>query len=154
MRFLSVVFLFITGSLFAQHTITGLVVDAETGEPLLGAHVYLLNNWRVGATTDLEGKFAFELTDESMSDTLIVSYIGFQEKQVPLNKASKIKLKPVTVVGETVTVTAKPLIAEEFKYQKINKIEIYTNPAAKADPLLAVTSLPSSTTTDESAISV
>ena len=34
---------------------------------------------------------------------------------------------------------------------EIKKIDIYTNPSAKADPILAVNSLPSSTTTDESA---
>ncbi|MEM9895840.1 MAG: TonB-dependent receptor plug domain-containing protein, partial [Bacteroidota bacterium] len=50
-----------------------------------------------------------------------------------------------------VTVTAKSLVAEEFQYMEINKIDIYTNPAAQADPLLAVNSLPSATTTDESA---
>ena len=138
-------------SLSAQHSITGKVVDAETGDALLGAHVYLVNNWRNGAITDLEGTFSLDLISHDLGDSLIVSFVGFKEMLVPLSEASLIEMSPMKVIGKTVVVTAKPLIAEEFKYQQISKLEIYTNPAAKADPILAVNSLPSSTTTDESA---
>ncbi|MEM9675818.1 MAG: hypothetical protein AAF992_24725, partial [Bacteroidota bacterium] len=43
------------------------------------------------------------------------------------------------------------LVAEEFSIKKIEQLEIYMNPNAKADPLLAVNSLPAATTLDESA---
>jgi len=145
------IFLMLTQSLRAQHTITGKVVDAETGEALLGAHVYLVENWRKGAITDLEGNFSFDLTGEDLLDSLIISYVGFQEKVVSLDAATIIEMSAVQVEGKTVVVTAQPLIAEEFKFQKISKLDIYTNPAAQADPILAVNSLPSATTTDESA---
>lgn len=151
MRLLSVVLFLWSFLLHSQYSITGKVVDAETGEALLGAHVYLLNNWKVGAITDLEGGFTLTLGTEDLSDSVVVSYVGFQERLVSLKETTIIEMEPLRVIGKTVVVTAKPLIAEEFKYEKINKIEIYTNPAAKADPLLAVASLPSSTTTDESA---
>jgi len=52
---------------------------------------------------------------------------------------------------EGVVIKAEKLAAEEFTSTKLNRLEIYTNPSAKADPLLAVNSLPSATTTDESA---
>ncbi|WP_425392886.1 carboxypeptidase-like regulatory domain-containing protein [Ekhidna sp.] len=147
----SILISFACFSTYAQQSIAGKVVDAEQGEGLIGAHVYLLNNWRTGATTDVDGVFSLTIAEEDKGDTLVVSYVGFQEQLVPLSEGITIRLEPLQLEGETVVVTAKPLIAEEFKYMEIKKIEIYTNPAAKADPLLAVNSLPSSTTADESA---
>ena len=135
---------------FAQ-TVKGRVFDSDTREPLIGAHAYLLNNWRKGAIADLEGQFELILEADEMQDSLIISYVGFREIVVPIQSSMEILLDPIETKGETVVVTAKPLISEEFKYMEIKKLDIYTNPAAKADPILAVNSLPSSTTTDESA---
>lgn len=135
----------------AQQIITGQVVDAQSNEALIGAHVYLLKNWRKGAITNIEGKFSLELEKPDLSDSLIISYVGFKEVLIPVSNVGVITLQAIETEGETVVVTAKPLIAEEFKYLEIKKIEIYTNPSAKADPILAVNSLPSATTTDESA---
>ncbi len=138
-------------ALFCQGVIEGRVIDSDTKEPLIGTHVYLLSNWRKGAITDADGRFELILVSEDMKDSLIVSYVGFREMLLPVQSHMEIELDPVEAQGETVVVIAEPLISEEFKYVEIKKIEIYTNPAAKADPILAVNSLPSSTTTDESA---
>lgn len=135
---------------FAQ-TVKGRVLDSDTREPLIGAHAYLLNNWRKGAIADVEGQFELVLEANELTDSLIISYVGFREVVVPIQSSMEIILDPIETKGETVVITAKPLIAEEFKYMEIKKLDIYTNPAAKADPLLAVNALPSSTTTDESA---
>ncbi len=147
----SILLLFISSSLFSQYAASGRIVDSKSKEGLIGAHVYLLKNWRKGAITDVEGRFSLDLEKADMEDSLIVSYVGFREQIVPVSTTMNIELIEIQTVGETVVVTAKPLIAEEFKYMEIKKIDIYTNPAAKADPILAVNSLPSATTTDESA---
>ncbi|MEQ9402733.1 MAG: carboxypeptidase-like regulatory domain-containing protein [Cyclobacteriaceae bacterium] len=136
--------------LSGQNLITGKVVDMESGEGLIGAHVYLLRDWRKGTTTGMNGNFELATAFSSL-DSLVVSFIGFQEALVPVSSAGFIRLKAFEMEGAEVVITAKPLIAEEFKYLKINKLDIYTNPAAKADPVLAVNSLPAATTTDESA---
>lgn len=136
---------------FSQQLIKGQVIDAGSGEDLIGTHVYLLSNWRRGAITDIEGRFSLELNQTEMNDSLIVSYVGFREVVIPISENIIIELEAIETSGETIVVTANPLIAEEFKYIEIRKIDIYTNPSAKADPILAVNSLPSSTTTDESA---
>ncbi|MEO9482408.1 MAG: carboxypeptidase-like regulatory domain-containing protein [Ekhidna sp.] len=135
----------------SQHQVKGRIIDSESKEGLIGAHVYPLKNWRKGVITDIDGRFSLELDKLDMQDSLIVTFIGFQEQVVPISDNLTITLIELETVGETVVVTAKPLIAEEFKYMEIKKLDIYTNPAAKADPILAVNSLPSSTTTDESA---
>ncbi len=135
--------------IYAQQSITGKVVDAETGEGLVGAHVYFPEDWRNGVITGLDG--VFTLKSDTSGSGLIVSYIGYQEYFGPLEPNGIITMKQLMIKGEEVVITAAPLVAEEFRYDKINKFEVYTNPAAKADPILAVNSLPSATTTDESA---
>ena len=143
--------LLITFLASAQRIVKGKVIDQQTKEGLIGAHVYLLNNWRKGAITGMEGEFSLDLSPAELQDSLIVTYVGFQERMTAIQTSMVIELTEMETAGETVVVTAKPLIAEEFKYMEIKKIDIYTNPAAKADPILAVNSLPSATTTDESA---
>ncbi|MEO1256700.1 MAG: carboxypeptidase-like regulatory domain-containing protein, partial [Bacteroidota bacterium] len=136
---------------FSQSLVTGRVTDVDTSEPLIGAHIYLIHDWRKGAVTDINGEFQLALEKKDLRDSLIISFVGFSERILPIRPEMDIQLDPIKIEGETVVVTAKPLISEEFKYVEIKKLEIYTNPAAKADPILAVNSLPSATTTDESA---
>ncbi len=136
----------------AQKLLQGIVTDESNNEPLVGANIYLLNNWRVGTSTGLEGEFQISIPAKDDLDTLVISFVGYQEKLIPLSGYyGNIKLSPFNDKLDEIVVSATPLIAEEFKYQKINKIEIYTNPSAKADPILAVNSMPSATTADESA---
>ena len=140
--------------IWAQQRISGKVLDQQTGEPLVGAHVYLLKNWKIGTATDTTGGFALRVPATVEEDSLIISYLGYQEFSIKLQTARERELyhlQTTSALWQEVVVTAKPLIAEEFKYVKIQKMQIYTNPAAKADPILAVNSLPAATTIDESA---
>ncbi|MCP3931436.1 MAG: TonB-dependent receptor [Bacteroidetes bacterium] len=57
---------------YAQSTLKGKVIDAESGDPLIGAHVKT-ENIDEGAITDIEGEF--ELT--TAAARLEVSYIGY-----------------------------------------------------------------------------
>lgn len=135
----------------SQSEIRGKVVDAELNQGLLGAHVYFMKNWRVGTITGLDGGFSLPLDPAFPNDSLIVSFIGFKELVIPAENNMIVVLESEEFEAGEVVIIAKPLIAEEFKYVEIKKLDVYTNPAAKADPILAVNSLPSSTTTDESA---
>src|SRR5699024_3821467 len=65
-----------------QETISGTVTDAQSGETLPGVNI-LVKGTSTGASTDANG--TFELTVESLQDTLVVSYIGYQTKEVPIN---------------------------------------------------------------------
>ena len=58
---LSSLLVFVTGlDLFAQQSVRiyGKVLDATTGEPVIGATVWVKNT-TVGMTTDLDGLFSF-----------------------------------------------------------------------------------------------
>ena len=60
---------------FAQYSLKGRVVDAETLEPLLFATVFISNS-SIGTSTNKSGEF--ELTIPEGNHELVISYIGFQ----------------------------------------------------------------------------
>ncbi len=154
-QFLGVILLScIVSGLFSQQTIKGVILDAENNEPLPGANIFLLSDWSIGSTTDINGVFEFKITNLKSYDTLIVSYVGYKEAHIPVTKTDKqltIRLEAFAHILEASVVTARRIIAEEFTVKQLKQLDIYLNPAAKADPLLAINAMPASTTTDESA---
>lgn len=138
----------------ATVTIRGTVRDATTGEGLFGATV-LLRRAGVGTSGEDEN-FALKCPRSSQPDTLVVSYVGYQRKRLVVVPQAdlqlRISLRPTSSFElAQVEVKAKQPIAEDFVLQKLDYLRIVTNPAAAADPLLAVRTLPAATTTDESA---
>ncbi|MEP2667399.1 MAG: carboxypeptidase-like regulatory domain-containing protein [Cyclobacteriaceae bacterium] len=149
MKSLVFIMIFFSSLVASSQNITGLVSDSS-GENLPGANVFHKNNPTLGTTTDPEGKFTLP---SNMGDTLLIRFIGFKEAQLVISTPTHytVTLEADQKEMEEVVVKAERLIAEEFTQKKIRKLEIYTNPSAKADPILAVSSSPSATTTDESA---
>jgi iron complex outermembrane receptor protein len=92
-------FLGAVGILSAQ--ITGKVLD-ENGEPLLGASI-VKKGTQIGAITDFDGNFNI---DAAIGDLLVVSYVGFDTKEVRVNNtiinirlSSGVQLSEVVIVG-------------------------------------------------------
>lgn len=50
-----------------------------------------------------------------------------------------------------VIIVTKDPISEKFSVQKLNRMDIYLNPASNADPLKAISILPASTNVEETA---
>ena len=136
-------------------TISGVITDKTTGESALGANVKLKSKVGIGASSDLEGHFSFEMEKSDNRDTLLVSYIGYNTYSVYFtpnqNRTFNISLVSAYSTLEDITVTAKLPIAEDFVIQKLDYLKIVTNPSSYADPLLAVRTSVSATNTDESA---
>ncbi len=73
--FLSLLIILHAYQLFSQvGTIKGIVLDAETGESLIGANVLIAQG--VGTVTDLDGNFSFSVNQGEY--TLNVSYVGYE----------------------------------------------------------------------------
>lgn len=66
---------------YAQVNVRGKVVDA-TGETLIGVNV-ILKDTRQGTVTNVDGEFTMSVP--STNSTLVLSYVGFMEQEVPLN---------------------------------------------------------------------
>lgn len=73
-------------ALTQRTTITGAIRDFHTQEPVSYASVYLLSSG-IGETSDSSGFFSFQV-DSLISDTLIISYVGYETFKLaisPLN---------------------------------------------------------------------
>ena len=80
-------------AMFAQQAVTGVVLDSETGEPVIGASVVVKDAGGIGAATDVNGRFSLSNVPAG-GKTLVVSYIGMVTKEVPVKSVMKIFLDP------------------------------------------------------------
>ncbi|UTA68946.1 TonB-dependent receptor [Emticicia sp. 21SJ11W-3] len=64
--------------------VTGKVIDAVTNDPLIGATVSIKGTTN-GAQTDANGEFKL-ITGQKLPFTLVVSYIGYQKKEVVITE--------------------------------------------------------------------
>ena len=69
-----------------QNTITGKIVD-ESGVPLPGANI-IVKGTNIGTVSDFDGLFSLEVPNEN--SVLIISFLGYQDKEVVLNGRSQI----------------------------------------------------------------
>ena len=105
--FLMSVLVLLGPALWAQNSVTlsGSVVEASTGLPVIGASV-LVKGTTTGVVTDLDGNFKLSVPEAS---TVVISYIGFTDYTMQASKDAtglKIRLeesaeflKEVVVVG-------------------------------------------------------
>lgn len=89
---------------FAQRTVTGVVIDSSTGEPVIGASV-LVKGTTVGNATNLDGRFTINNVPESAKH-LIVSYIGMKKTEVAIKANMKIFMDPEDASLDDVLVVA------------------------------------------------
>lgn len=86
---LASVFMMLTVSLSAQqHTITGTVVDADNGQPLIGVAVIVSTGG--GVTTDANGAYAVTASDDA---TLTFNTLGYLDVVEKVNGRSVINVK-------------------------------------------------------------
>ena len=88
----------------AQTTkITGVVVSAEDGEPIIGASI-IVNGTTQGTVTDISGNF--NLNVSSKGKTITVSYVGMQPQTLSIKPKMRIVLQAQSKDLEEVVVTA------------------------------------------------
>lgn len=96
--------------------INGIVLDANTGNPLPGASVVMKEVKGLGMLTDTKGRFAFEIPQGISA--LIVSFVGYEEEKVKITNNMReitVKLSPTLVTNENVVITGMtPRKAESF----------------------------------------
>ena len=67
--------------------VQGTVVDSS-GEPVIGANV-IVRGSSAGVATDLDGRFRLDVVPDA---TLVVSYLGYNTQEVPVNNRSQITI--------------------------------------------------------------
>src|SRR3954453_21297460 len=81
---------FASVSCFAQFTVSGKILDSASQEPLSGASVFCQNT-TIGTITNKQGEFSLSL--KSGGYELIISYTGFQTRQIRINSSETEKLE-------------------------------------------------------------
>lgn len=133
MRKLSTLLLvFVLFSVYAiaqNTTVTGVIKDKKNGETLISASV-ILKGTTTGVQTDLDGKFSIEL-DLSEPKTLVISYLGYQDFEVVVDKDNTkvtVEMETVNMVGQEVVVSgsrvSETILESTASIQKMNTKEI------------------------------
>lgn len=106
---------------------TGKVLDNEN-EPIIGASITVKGNSSIGTATDIDGNFSIDVPSGS---TLLVSYLGYQSKDVTVGNTTSlnIKMEPAAKELSSVVVTALGIKREE-------KALSYNAQQVKSDDLL------------------
>ena len=153
MKILPLFFLFsllATLEVLGQVQISGRVLD-EKNRGLPGVNVYLKGTFD-GGSTDAEGKFSFE-TSENGSQILAFSMMGFKAQELPLTLHENGIEIPELVLKEeynelnTVTISAGAMEASDEKKSVILRpLDIVTTPSAIGDIVGAFQTLPGTST--------
>ena len=143
MKHLIYLVLLITCSVQAQFEITGRIIDGTTKKPLPFASISTSNSFSVG---DVDGNFI--LNNIRVSDSITVSYIGFESQKIRARKQKNllIQLNPISENLSEVTIGKNPAIGiiekviehksntdperklRFFQFKVYNKLVITANP--------------------------
>ncbi|MES2620085.1 MAG: TonB-dependent receptor [Bacteroidota bacterium] len=134
-KFVLAFIFFITtaASIFAQE-ISGVLLDKQSSEPLIGATVSVKGTGN-GTATDIDGKFQLKIT-EKPPFTLLFSYIGYTNQELTINTEEDLRrsfnlklsteetlLKDVEIVDSRITEKQKesPLTVESMGLSAIKQ---------------------------------
>ena len=82
-------FLLLPLSVLSQSTLSGVVLDKTSGQPLPGVNVVVLGSSK-GVATDLDGKF--QLTKVVKGDKIVFSFIGFKSETIVYSNQTTINV--------------------------------------------------------------
>ncbi|MEM9143554.1 MAG: carboxypeptidase-like regulatory domain-containing protein [Bacteroidota bacterium] len=104
-------FLFLNGLQAQQEFVRGRVLDSGNGEPVIFATVRIKGK-AIGVITNREGDFRVPMKFRESSDTLAISSMGYQKREVPipdlsLSDISVIWMQPGVLDLDEAVVTAK-----------------------------------------------
>jgi len=94
--------------------VTGIVTDAESGEPLPGATVVIKGTTQ-GVVSDIDGKY--KISTPKGNNTLVFSFVGFESQEQNANAGIiNVALKPSQLQIEEVVVTAYGMGRDNYGY--------------------------------------
>lgn len=92
---------------FAQTTVTGIIKDAASGEPLIGTQI-LVKGTVLGTITGIDGSFELK-TQSPPPITLVISYVGYERQEIEVTSSGQkvsVQLSESTLLGQEVVISA------------------------------------------------
>ncbi|MEP7229997.1 MAG: TonB-dependent receptor [Ginsengibacter sp.] len=131
--------LFFTNAIIAQQkTVSGKVVDAGTGQPVVGSTVVVRGS-NTGTQTDGSGNFT--ITVPNSNARLVISSVGFDPQEISISGKSE-----VTVGLKSTTSTLSEVVVTGYTSQRkkditgsvsvVNAKELIANPGSNVESLL------------------
>ena len=120
----------------ADRTVQGVVTDAATGDPLIGATVQPVGRGQ-GVATDIDGSFTLKVPDNV--SYLNVSYVGYATKQVAVANYVNVALESENTTFDEVIVVAYGTSKKTSftgSAQAVNNKKIETRPITSATKAL------------------
>ncbi|NNK73093.1 MAG: TonB-dependent receptor plug domain-containing protein [Flavobacteriaceae bacterium] len=134
-----------------QTVVNGRVTDTQSN-PLMGANIFLKGTYD-GSSSNEEGLFSFETTEEGMH-TLVVSFLTFETYSLELNVSQMVDLR-IRLKEDVNTLDAVILSAGSFaagdnsKINALKPLDVVTTASALGDFVGALQTLPGTTTIAE-----
>ena len=128
-------------------TVKGWVKDAQTGEELIGAAVYVKENPAMGTTAGLDGTFVLKRCAGRKNITLVCSYISYETQEQNVNTLSGrdvlFNMKPSAMNLEGVTIIAAnpgrtEAGARGIEKQAMNVVNVMSAKAIELSPDITV----------------
>ncbi|TCK66816.1 carboxypeptidase-like protein [Winogradskyella wandonensis] len=107
---LTLVFFFAAFFGFSQTELKGKLVDKDLLFPVENASIYVQNT-TIGTISNTDGKFVLNVPNKHLSDTLIVSSIGYKSFKVPVNQfdgSNDILLEEDVATLDEIVIVADP----------------------------------------------
>lgn len=73
-------------------TVTGVVVDNENDEPLLGATVQVVGDPKSTVATNIDGEFTIKFRSNLKNPKLVVTYVGYEKQEVNIADLATIRI--------------------------------------------------------------
>lgn len=93
----------------AQTTVKGVVIDADTEEPLVGVSIQIEGTYD-GTQSGMNGEFSLNVNSDQH---LIFTYLGYEGKTVKASDAREVRLKSNSIELKDVTVTSQMAVARK-----------------------------------------
>lgn len=118
-----------------QISISGVVVDAATGQPLAGANV-IVRGTIVGVATNAEGEFTLNINNDPPV-TIAISIIGYRSTEIEITEENvndlRIELSEETILGNDVVVSAsrveESILEAPVSIEKMDIIAVNQTPS-------------------------
>ncbi len=128
-------FLFGSSAVAQKYTYQGKVVDANTGESLIGVNITVKDNVH-GTVSGYDGTFEYTC---SFAPPLVfhISYVGYERQSITINSADEFldfRMKEITILGQEVVVSAsrieENILGAPVSIEKMNLRDIQQVSAA------------------------
>ena len=129
-------------NILSAKNINGIIVDATTGEALIGASIYIKQSPKTGSTTGLDGKF--KLSTDIENPILVCSYLGYETQEIKSPATDFLTIKMVEATSELAELVVTAQVgnletgARMIEKKSLNVVNVMSARAMELSPDITV----------------